>query len=353
MIVLRVLAVALMTLTVVMLNLLVVMYMERKVLAHLQSRLGPMRTGWHGLLQPIADAVKLLAKEDVTPAGADKLIFRFAPVLTFVPSFFLYAAMPWVQDYIGMDLDVGLFFVFAVAALITVGLLVGGWASASKYALLGAFRAAAQQISYEVPLLMSVEGVALLANSLRLGTVIDAQKGMWFIWLQPLAFVLYLVTILAELNRTPFDMPEAESELVAGFNVEYSSMRFALFFLAEYGNMFTYSLLGAMLFLGGWNGPFLPGWVWLGLKCYLLVFLFIWARATLPRIRVDQLMAFGWKLLLPVALANLVITGAGMATGSMLLMVVLEVIGLVAFVLIIAAVARKWTWRGSRAHARA
>ena len=330
-IVLRVLAVALGSLVFFLVNIIVVLYFERKVMAHAQLRWGPMRTGWHGVLQPIADAIKLITKEDIVPGRSDRLLFAAAPVIAFAPSFFLYISMPWVADWIGIDLEVNLFLFFAIAAIITVGVLVGGWASYSKYALFGAFRAASQMISYEVPLLLSVVGVAMLAGSMRLTDIVAAQTGLWFVVLQPLAFVLYVILIHAETGRTPFDMPEAESELVAGYSVEYSSIRFAVFFLAEYGNDFTFSLLGAILFLGGAQGPVLPGWVWLLLKTYLLVFITLWSRATLPRIRVDQLMSFAWKVMLPFAIAAAAATAIAIVADSRPLMIALQLVLLAAF----------------------
>jgi NADH-quinone oxidoreductase subunit H len=326
---------------VVMVNTVVVMWFERKWLGHMQDRLGPMRTGWHGLLQPFADALKLLGKEDLRPEGADKLLFAAAPLIAFVPSILVYAATPWVQQIAGMSFDTGIFLVFGIAALFPVGILAGGWASHNKYSLMGGFRAAAQQISYEVPMIMAVIGVVMLAGSTQLSTIVDAQAGVWNIVMQPLAFLLYFIGVLAELNRVPFDLPEADSELVGGFNTEYSSMRFALFFVAEYANVFTLSLFTALLFLGGWQGPFLPGIVWLTLKTYAVVFLVIWVRCTLPRVRVDQLMAIGWKLLLPFALANVMFTATGIVAGNVVLLL-LEFGGAIAFLWVV-------SWLGTHA----
>jgi len=324
---------------VVMLNTVVVMWLERKTLGHLQSRLGPMRTGWHGLLQPFADALKLLGKEDLVPQGADRVLFLVAPIMAFTPSILVYAATPWAERIADTQVDTGIFLVFGIAALFPVGILVGGWASHNKYAMMGGFRAAAQQISYEVPMILSVMGVVMLAGSMRFETIVGSQSGAWNIVTQPFAFILFFIGVLAELNRVPFDMPEAESELVAGFNVEYSSMRFALFFVAEYANMFTWSLLASVLFLGGWNGPgtaALPwlGWMWLGLKTYAIVFLIIWVRATLARVRVDQLMALGWKLLLPAALLNVLLTAIGVVT-SVWILVSLEIAAVAVFVWVV------------------
>lgn len=304
---------------IVLLNAVVVMWCERKWLGHLQSRLGPMRTGFHGLLQPVADAVKLLGKEDLVPSGADRVLFLVAPLIAFVPALLVYAALPWSGDWLAGGSDVGIFLVFGVAALFPVGILVAGWSSRNKYSLIGGFRAAAQQISYEVPMILAVLGVVMLANTMSMRGIVEAQSGGWFILTQPFAFAIYFIAMLAELNRIPFDLPEAESELVAGFNTEYSGMRFALFFLAEYINVFTWSLITVLLFFGGWSGPLLPGWAWLGIKTYGVVFLIIWMRGTFPRVRVDQLMALGWKVLLPASIASVAVTAAGLFTKAWLL----------------------------------
>jgi len=316
---------------IVLVNTIVVMWVERKELGHMQGRLGPMRTGWHGLMQPFADALKLLGKEDIIPAGADRTVFLIAPLIAFTPSILVYCATPWVEQIAGFSFDSGIFLVFAIAAVFPVGVLMAGWSSHNKYSLIGGFRSAAQQISYEVPMILAVMGVVMLAGSMRLGTIVESQAGLYNIIKQPFAALLFFITLLSEINRTPFDLPEAESELVAGFNTEYSSMRFALFFVAEYANVFTMSLLATLLFLGGWNGPLLPGIVWLLLKTYAVVFLIIWVRATLPRVRVDQLMAFGWKGLLPAALVNVLITAVGVVTNTWVL-VALEFIALSIFV---------------------
>lgn len=316
---------------VVLLNAVVVMWVERKLLGHIQSRLGPMRTGFHGVLQPFADALKLLGKEDLVPEGADRAIFLIAPLIAFTPSILVYSAMPWVADIAGTSLDVGVFMLFAIAAVFPVGILVAGWASHSKYALIGGFRSAAQQISYEVPMILAVMGVVMLGETMKLSGIVEAQAGLWNVVTQPFAFLIFFICMLAELNRVPFDMPEAESELVAGFSTEYSSMRFALFFVAEYINVFTWSLITALLFLGGWGGPVLPGIVWLLLKTYAVVCVIIWMRGTFPRVRVDQLMEIGWKLLIPASLLNVLLTAIGVVT-DMVVLVVLEVAATVALI---------------------
>ncbi len=296
-------------LALVPLNALLLTYMERKVLGHIQIRYGPMYTGFHGILQAVADALKLLIKEDVVPTGADRFLFWAAPIMVFVPSFVLYVSIPAAPGIVIKEVDLALFFVFAVAALFPLGFTLAGWAAHNKYTLLGGLRAAAQQISYEVPMLLSFMGVVMLTGTMKLSGIVAAQKSIWFIFLQPIGFIVFFITILAELNRTPFDMPEAESELVTGYNTEYSGMKFALLFLAEYSNMFVVSALTVLLFLGGWRGPWLPPIVWMLIKTYAVVFVILWLRATLPRIRVDQLMELGWKVLMPVALLNLMLTG--------------------------------------------
>jgi NADH-quinone oxidoreductase subunit H len=293
----------------VLLNALFLVWAERKILGHIQVRLGPMRVGRHGLLQTVADALKLFLKEDIIPLRADRRLFVVAPFIVFIPAFIVYVVIPFSDKLITKDLDIGIFYVFAVAALFPIGILLAGWASDNKYSLLGGMRAAAQQISYEVPMLLSVLGVVMVAGTMSTVGIVEAQRGIWFLALQPLGFLIYAITMIAELNRTPFDMPEAESELVAGFHVEYSGMRWALFMLSEYSNMFLVSALATTLFLGGWKGPFLPPLVWFLIKTYFLVFVIIWVRGTLPRIRVDQLMDLGWKALLPLSLVNIGATG--------------------------------------------
>lgn len=341
MIALKILIGVIVMVIVVMVNTVVVMWCERKWLGHMQSRRGPMRTGWHGWAQPFADALKLLGKEDLTPKGADRVLFMVAPLIAFAPAVIVYAATPWVSSFAGGASDAGIFLVFAVAALFPVGILAAGWSSHNKYSLIGGFRSAAQQISYEVPMIMAVLGVVMVAGATSLAGIVDAQSGIWNVLTQPFAFLIFFIGMLAEMNRTPFDVPEAESELVGGFNTEYSSMRFALFFVAEYVHVFTWSLFTALLFLGGWKGPFLPGWLWLILKTYGVVFLVIWVRATLPRIRADQLMGLGWKVLLPATLLNVLLSATGVVAGTATL-VVLEVLGAAGLFYVI-------TWLGRHA----
>jgi NADH-quinone oxidoreductase subunit H len=301
-------------------------WVERKLVGDFQVRWGPSRVGPFGLLQPIADGIKLLFKEDLVPAGADRFLFRAAPVLSMVPALITFAVIPFGDtvrlfgksvDLVITDINVGLLYVLAVTSMGVYGIVLAGWASNSKYSLLGGLRSAAQMVSYEMALGLSVIGVVMLSQSLSLVDIVNAQAGTWFgviprwnVFAQPLGFALLLVSANAELNRAPFDLPEAETELVAGFHTEYSSMKFAMFFMAEYANMIAASALVTTLFLGGWRGPLLPPVVWFLLKVGAFLFLFIWVRATLPRFRYDQLMAFGWKVLLPLGLANVVVTAA-------------------------------------------
>ncbi|MGM0838930.1 MAG: NADH-quinone oxidoreductase subunit NuoH [Bacillota bacterium] len=289
---------------------------ERKVMGFMQGRMGPNQVGgsW-GLLQTVADVLKLLIKEDTIPKDADRPLYILAPVIAFTPAFLVLAAIPFTDKFQFADIGVGLLYYIAISGITTVGVVAAGWASNNKYSLLGGMRAAAQMISYEVPLVMSVIGVVLLAGSLNLNEIVAAQgETTWFILLQPAAFLIFMIASVAELNRTPFDLPEAESELVAGYHVEYSGFRWAFFMLAEYVYLFAMASLTTVLFLGGWLAPFggflnyIPGAIWFALKFSLVVFFLIWIRVTFPRLRADQLMEFGWKVLLPVALANIFFT---------------------------------------------
>ncbi|MEW6051349.1 MAG: NADH-quinone oxidoreductase subunit NuoH [Candidatus Zixiibacteriota bacterium] len=289
---------------------------ERKISAHIQQRYGPMRVGWHGWYQTIMDAVKLLQKEDVRVDTRDKPVFFWAPVLCFVAAFLAYVVMPFGNGLIVSDLNIGVLYIIAVTTFTIISLLMAGWGSNNKYALLGGMRSAAQVVSYEVPMLTSILTVILFTGSLSMVDIVTSQQGHgvfnWFIFrvpFGPIAFLTYLITGTAETNRTPFDIPEAEQELVAGYNVEYSGMKFAMFFLAEFVNMFTVSAIATTLFLGGWNGPLLPSWVWFMLKSMFVVFILMLFRWTFPRLRVDQLMEFSWKFLVPVTFANLILAG--------------------------------------------
>jgi len=284
-------------------------YMERKIIARIQDRIGPNRWGPVGVLQPIADTLKLLLKEDTTPAGADRLGFLLGPLLVVVPALLVSSLIPFGDGMVGTDLNVGILFMVAISSVTTIAILTAGWASNNKYALLSALRVAAQMVSYEVPMVLSILGVVLLTSSLSMVSIVGAQEQVWFVIAQPIAFLIFFICALAEVNRSPFDIPEAESEIVAGFHIEYSGIKFAMFFLAEYINTFVVSAIVVSLFLGGWQGPILPPYVWFFLKVFSVVFVIMWIRGTLPRLRVDQFMSFAWKFLVPLALANVLATG--------------------------------------------
>src|SRR3989304_6341949 len=294
-------------------------WLERKVIGDLRGRWGPAGVGPLGPRQPIADAIKLIFKEDIAPANADRLIFCLAPAISIIPALIVFAVIPFGPSFVITDVNGGLLYVFAVTSLGVYGIVLAGWASNSKYALLGGLRSSAQMVSYELSLGLSVVGVVMMAGSLSLVDIVEAQKGSWYGILprwnvipQFLGFVIFLVSSNAELNRAPFDLPEAETELVAGFHTEYSSMKFALFFMAEYANMIGAPAMATTLFLGGWQGPLLPPVFWFVLKVFCFLFLFMWLRATVPRFRYDQLMGFGWKVLLPLALVNVMFTAAAL-----------------------------------------
>jgi NADH-quinone oxidoreductase subunit H len=294
-------------------------WLERKLLARFQIRLGPNRAGIFGLLQPIADAVKLLTKEDIIPAQADAFIFQLAPAVVAMTALLMFAVVPVGPDMVIFgravpmvitDLNVGLLYVFALSSLGVYGVALGGWSSNSKFALLGGIRGAAQMISYELALGLSLVPVVMLAGSFSLTSIVDAQARIPFVVLQPVSFIIFIISAMAESKRIPFDLPEAENELGAGFHTEYSGMRFGLFFLGEYVHIQVLGALIAVFFLGGWHGPFLPPPVWLLLKIFAVALIMIWIRGTLPRLRYDQLMALGWKVLIPASLVNIVLTGA-------------------------------------------
>ncbi|RJP56066.1 MAG: NADH-quinone oxidoreductase subunit NuoH [Deltaproteobacteria bacterium] len=303
--------------SVLMLMVAYVPLMERKVLGHIQVRHGPNRVGWHGLLQPIADGLKLFFKEEITVSQANKGIYHLAPVIYMACALVVYAVIPFGNEIkvLGRviplhiaDVNIGILYIFALSSLGVYGLVLAGWSSNNKYSLLGAMRASAQMISYELPLGLSVIGVLMLTGSLSMVEIVKAQENVWFVVLQPLGFLLFLTCAFAETGRTPFDLVECENELVAGYQTEYSSMKFAMFYMAEYTHIIAVSAIAVTLFLGGWRGPFLPPALWFLIKVLALVYFFIWVRATYPRFRYDQLMKFGWKVLLPLALVNIVIT---------------------------------------------
>ena len=308
-------------------------WVERRLAALLQQRLGPIRVGWQGLLQPFADVIKLMFKEELRPRAADPILFALAPVIAATAAFAAFAVVPFGAEttFFGLlddplrlqvaDVNVAVLVIFAIASMSVYGIVLAGWSSNSKYSLLGGLRSSAQMISYELSYGLALTGVLLVGNSLSLTTLVNGQAGTWlgfiprwFVFIQPLGFLIFMTAGVAETNRAPFDFPEAEQELVAGYHTEYSSMSFAMFFLAEYINMVTVSAVATDLYLGGWHGPFLPvslGWIWFLIKVGALLFFYVWMRWTLPRYRYDQLMAFGWKVLLPLSVINLLVTAAG------------------------------------------
>jgi len=293
----------------VVLNALILTWAERKVAGHMQRRIGPKEVGPYGLIQPIADAIKLLGKEILTPGEVDKPLYWLAPILIFVPVLVSFIVIPFDASLQVKDINVGILVILAFSSLTVLSILMAGWGSNNKYALIGAIRSVAQNIAYEIPLLLALLPVIMMTHSFSLKAIVEAQRGLWFVFVQPLAFCIYFITSVAETNRTPFDLPEAESELVAGYHTEYSGMRFALFFLAEYTNIFIVSAIAVTFFLGGYQGPFLPGIVWFLLKSYFLVFVIMWLRWTYPRVRFDQLLNLSWKALIPLAFLNLLVTG--------------------------------------------
>ena len=305
--------------------LLIVAYMtlmERKVLGHMQVRYGPNRAGPFGLLQPIADGIKLFFKEDIIIPHANRLIYIFAPTVIVITALMSYAVIPFGDnitilgykvDMVVADVNVGLLYLFAISSLGVYGVVMGGWASNNKYSLLGAIRSSAQMISYELSLGLSIIGVLMITGSLSTVKIVEAQSQVWFIVYQPLGFIIYLISAVAECSRTPFDLTECENELVAGYQTEYSSMKFGLYYLAEYAHILVVSSLAVTLFFGGWHGPFLPPVIWFLIKVFIFIFCFIWIRATYPRFRYDQLMKFGWKVLFPLSLLNILITAGVMS----------------------------------------
>ncbi len=296
--------------------------LERKLLGDFQLRIGPNRAGPFGIWQPIADGLKAFFKEDVIPARADSVVFVLAPMISFITAVGIIAIIPFADKItifgrevklIVSDIDISILYVFGLAALGSYGCLLGGYSSYNKYSIFGAMRTSALLISYEIPFVLLIMSIVLVNGTLSFSGIVEAQSDLWNIVRQPVAFVLAVVCALAEINRTPFDMPETESELACGFNVEYSSMKFSMFFMAEYAHLFTISAILTTLFLGGWKGPLLPPIVWFLLKTFAFMFFFIWERATYPRFRIDQIMHFGWKVLLPLSLANLLVTAIVMA----------------------------------------
>lgn len=291
----------------------VMTWIERKGVARIQDRIGPNLAGPYGLLQPLADGVKALTKEDITPAGADRAVYNAAPILSAVAALLVFAVIPFGPGLIGADLNIGIFYILAVSGLGVIAILMAGWSSNNKYALLGAFRVVAQLVSYEVPHVLSIVAVVMLTGSMSMITIVEKQP-VWFVFILPVSALIVLFSGMAEIGRSPFDLLDAESEIVAGHHIEYSGMKFALFFLGEYVHAFAVSCIVAALFLGGWSGPNIFGltapYFWFFIKAILVFTVMVWARGTLPRLRIDHLMAFNWKFLVPLALANLIVVSA-------------------------------------------
>jgi NADH-quinone oxidoreductase subunit H len=282
-------------------------YIERRVLGRIQSRIGPNRTGPFGLLQPIADAIKVLLKESIVPLAADKLVYFLAPIIAFTPVLLMFAVIPFQDGALLADLNIGIVYILAVSSISMIGVFMAGWASGNKYSLIGATRAVAATVSYEIPLVLAVVSVVLMSGTLSMNGIVVAQN-IPFILMQPLGFLIFFTAASAEINRSPFDLTEADSELTAGFHTEYSGMKFAMFYLVEYAEAMTMSAIITTLFLSGWRGPLLPPWLWFILKTLAVFFAMVWVRGTLPRVRIDQLMGLAWKFLFPVSLINILVT---------------------------------------------
>ena len=291
----------------VLLMFMVFVWVERRAMGIMQARLGPNRAGPFGILQPVADGLKVMLKEDIVPAKGDKVVHWLAPVVAVVPVLMIFAVVPFQGGALLADLNIGILYVVAISSVATVGIFMAGWSSNNKYSLLGAMRSVAAVVSYEIPVVLSIVGVILLTGSLSMQQIVMAQD-IPFILLQPLGFLLFFIGALAEINRAPFDLMEADSEIVAGFHIEYSGMKFALFYLVEYGEALAISAIATTLFLSGWRGPVLPPWLWFLVKVSLVFFVIVWIRTTVPRVRIDQLMALAWKFLFPLAVINLIIT---------------------------------------------
>jgi NADH-quinone oxidoreductase subunit H len=293
----------------IMVSALLFIWFERRAMAVMQARLGPNRAGPFGIFQSAADALKLLIKEDIVPAKGDKVVHWLAPLVAFVPVILIFAVIPFQGGAILADLNIGILYIVAISSVTTVGVFMAGWGSNNKYSTLGAMRQVAAVVSYEIPVVLSLVGVIILAGSLSMQQIVAAQN-IPFILVQPLGFLLFFTGALAEINRAPFDLTEADSEIVAGFNTEYSGMKWGLLYLAEYGEALAISAIVTTLFLGGWRGPLLPDWLWFLVKVVIVFFVMVWVRTTVPRVRIDQLMALAWKFLFPLALLNLLITAA-------------------------------------------
>lgn len=296
---------------VVTFNIILILWVDRRGASFFQERRGPNRVGPLGLLQSMVDAVKLIGKESIIPKAVDNYVYKLAPIFIFTVTFMLYAVLPYGKGMSAVNINVGILYFTAISSTSTIAILMAGWGSNNKYSLLGGMRTIAQIISYEIPLCFSMLGIVMITGTLNLNDIVAKQSGVWNVVLQPVAFVIFIIAAMAELNKSPFDMMEAEQEIVAGYHTEYSGMRFALFFMAEYANLFVMAGLGVTLFFGGWQGPFLPSWVWFMLKCYLMIFFLLWLRWTMPRAKISKMMQFNWKVLIPISIANLFLTGIG------------------------------------------
>jgi NADH-quinone oxidoreductase subunit H len=301
-------------------NIILILWIDRRASGFFQERVGPNRVGPFGLFQSLVDAVKLIGKESIIPKAVDKHVYKLAPIVIFTVTIMLYAVLPYGDGMSAVNINIGLLYFAAVSSTATIGILMAGWGSNNKYSLLGGMRTVAQVISYEIPLAFSMLGIVMITGSLNLNEIVASQSTVWHILLQPVAFVIFVISALAELSRSPFDLTEAEQELVAGYHTEYTGMRFALFFMAEYANLFVMAALGVTLFFGGWHGPILPSWLWFMIKTYAMIFFLLWIRWTLPRARIDKMMQFNWKVLIPLSIANILVTGVGIKLFQLLSM---------------------------------
>ncbi len=348
-----------------LLTVIILIWVERKVAARIQDRIGPNRVGPVGLLQTIADLLKLLGKEDITPTAADRVLYNAAPLVSFASVVLIWAVIPFTPFHMGVDLEIGALYFVAVASLGTLAIMTAGWASNNKYALLGAFRVVALLVSYEVPLVFALLVPVMLAGSMSMADIVNAQSGMWFVVLSPLAFAIFYISSQAETGRAPFDLIEAESELVAGFNIEYSGMKFGMFFAAEFLHVFTNGILMALLFFGGWMGPLyyespLIAFAWLGAKGTIIYLTTLWLRNTVPRLRIDQIMAFNWKVLVPLSIANIVVLSAvlkilqelGLAPRDFIAASILDVLPTTLMMLLVNLIAIVWLLGILRKHGR-
>jgi len=292
-------------------NIIIILWVDRRGAGFFQERVGPNRVGPFGLLQSMVDAVKLIGKESIIPAAVDKTVYKLAPIFIFTVTIMLYAVLPYGKGMSAVNINVGILYFTAISSTSTVAIIMAGWGSNNKYSLLGGMRTVAQIISYEIPLCFSMLGIVMITGTLNLNEIVASQNGIWNIIKQPVAFIIFIIAALAELNKPPFDMMDAEQEIIAGYHTEYTGMRFALFYMAEYANLFAMAALGVTLFLGGWHGPILPSWLWFMIKSYFMIFILLWLRWTLPRARIEKMMQFNWKVLIPISIANIFVTGIG------------------------------------------